>query len=50
VQTSAAFFGGNKSKSFASIQEAASRKGKRAVTTGYGGHFRAIQGFKYLGE
>lgn len=46
-------FGGNKSKSQKTIMNANEKKrGARnhGVTTGYGGHFRAVQGFKYLGD
>jgi GNAT superfamily N-acetyltransferase len=47
VQISAVLFGGNKRKSAASIR----RTGKAgSAGTGYGGHFRAVQGFRYLGE
>lgn len=45
-QCSAVLYGGNKSASGRSI--AKSRRTKTAP--GYGGHFRAVQGFKYLGE
>lgn len=48
VQMSAELYGGNKAKSHKSI--AASRaKGSNCIPLGYGGHFRAIQGFKYIG-
>jgi GNAT superfamily N-acetyltransferase len=43
-QVSAALFGVNKKASAKSIS-----KSGNAVGTGYGGHFRAIQGFKYIG-
>lgn len=55
-QVSAAMFGGHKGKSHASIKRAgvvASAKHSRIVPTinaGYGGHFRAVQGFRYRGE
>lgn len=26
------------------------KRGKRKMNSGYGGHFRAVQGFKYLGK
>lgn len=42
-QVSAALHGGNKKKSGVSIRKSGS------VGTGYGGHFRAVQGFRYLG-
>jgi GNAT superfamily N-acetyltransferase len=44
VQKSASLFGGNKAKSAAAITKAAARR-----KNGYGGHFRAVQGFKYIG-
>lgn len=49
VQTSAVLFGGNKLKSAQSIDAARIRDGRKSVGTGYGGHFRAVQGFKYIG-
>ncbi len=49
VQTSAVLFGGNKLKSAQSIEAARLRDGRKGVGTGYGGHFRAVQGFKYIG-
>ena len=39
--------GGNKAKSQKSLSKAGSEFGAQ---TGYGGHFRAVQGFKYIGE
>lgn len=47
VQVSGVLFGGNKKKSAKSIGR--SRGGKKKIGTGYGGHFRAVQGFKYIG-
>ena len=44
-QVSASMLGVNKRKSAASI-----KKSNGAIGIGYGGHFRAVQGFKYLGE
>lgn len=44
TQVSAVLYGGNKAKSAKTI-----RAGGYAAT-GYGGHFRAVQGFRYLGE
>jgi GNAT superfamily N-acetyltransferase len=43
-QCSAVLFGGDKVKSFKTISRAS--KGP-AITAGYGGHFRAVQGFKF---
>jgi energy-coupling factor transporter ATP-binding protein EcfA2 len=45
VQVSAALHGVNKRKSAASIMST----GKLNTPTGYGGHFRAVQGFRYDG-
>lgn len=43
-------YGGNKAKSAKYIQRANSNRGKENTGTGYGGHFRAVQGFKYIGD
>lgn len=50
-QVSAVLFGGNKRKSGAKIRKAQIKKGEKpfAGSTGYGGHFRAVQGFEYIG-
>ncbi len=51
VLKSQGLFGGNKQKSKKSISRA--QKGKGSIgssATGYGGHFRAVQGFKYIGN
>lgn len=50
TQVSAALYGGNKQMSRRSINKSAKKKGRTGVNAGYGGHFRAIQGFKYIGE
>lgn len=56
VQTNAKLHGDNKSKSqkslFATSKGFATEVGKKSkiMTGGYGGHFRAIQAFKYLGN
>ena len=56
-QLSAALFGGSKVKSRNSVrrsQKALHTMGKRGMpeigSAGYGGHFRAVQGFRYYGE
>ncbi|MDY0136365.1 MAG: hypothetical protein RBS36_04260 [Thiomicrospira sp.] len=53
-QTSCALYGGNKSKSSVSIRKSAEKKrpGEKSVGggSGYGGHMRAVQGFKYYGS
>lgn len=51
VQTSAELYGDNKSRSAASIARAHRKSGSKIGTgSGYGGHFRAVQGFKYVGD
>lgn len=52
IQVSAHICGTAKSKeaSRASIAKSAKAKGKKIVQAGYGGHFRAVQGFRYVGE
>lgn len=47
-QVSAMLYGENKVKSIRTITRA--RRGKKGINSGYGGHFRAVQGFKYVGE
>lgn len=49
VQTSAVLYGGNKQKSAESLAASRRRDGRPVVGSGYGGHFRAVQGFKYVG-
>lgn len=47
IQTNATLYGSNKKRSAASLK----RTGKKGnCTTGYGGHFRAVQAFKYVGD
>lgn len=52
VLKSQQMYGGNKAKSAASIKKA--NAGKKNISSGggvgYGGHFRAVQGFKYIGK
>jgi len=60
VLKSQQMFGGNKAKSAASVNKAniknpkayahAGGIGSGSASTGFGGHFRAVQGFKYIGE
>lgn len=45
AQVSSVLYGADKKRSAASISRAVMTK-----TPGYGGHFRAVQGFRYLGE
>jgi tRNA(Met) C34 N-acetyltransferase TmcA len=50
VQVSAKLCGASKAKSAKSMLESARKAGRPAIcATGYGGHFRAVQGFKYIG-
>ena len=50
-QTSAKLHGDNKDRSQASmIKTCKPIQGEKVMVAGYGGHFRAVQGFKYLGE
>jgi GNAT superfamily N-acetyltransferase len=52
-QVSAKLCGANKLKSVTSLRKSALRKGTSLNTvprTGYGGHFRAVQGFRYVGK
>ena len=51
-QVSATLYGGNKAKSAASIAKSAHRNGTMPGlgACGYGGHFRAVQGFLYTGD
>jgi hypothetical protein len=46
-QVSASLYGGNKARSYDSLRRTS--KAKHPVGTGFGGHFRAVQGFLYHG-
>lgn len=51
VLKSQQMFGGNSEKSAKSINKAKKTNGGTSlVSAGYGGHFRAVQGFKYVGD
>ena len=51
VQVSAVLHGGDKKRSAATMGSSMKRRdGAALATTGYGGHFRAVQGFRYLGK
>lgn len=50
TQVSARLVGENKARSEASMRRSATRRGVPTTGAGYGGHFRSIQGFRYLGE
>lgn len=49
-QASASLYGGNKASSHKSMKNSAKKQGKKAMNSGYGGHFRGVSGFKYVGE
>jgi GNAT superfamily N-acetyltransferase len=49
VQVSANLYGDNKKKSIKSIGKSALKRGGKHMGSGFGGHFRAVQGFKYIG-
>lgn len=48
-QVSAVLYGGKKGPSKASIQRSQFLKGEKMASGGFGGHFRAVQGFEYIG-
>jgi ABC-type transport system involved in cytochrome c biogenesis ATPase subunit len=48
-QVSAVLYGVGKARSAASIALSAKRAGRKAVGGGFGGHMRAVQGFRYVG-
>ena len=51
TQVSAALVGSNKARSAESVNRSASKHGWDGPgKAGYGGHFRAVQGFRYIGE
>lgn len=50
IQTGASLYGANKAKSAASLRRSHDKSGiKDRAASGYGGHFRAVQAFKYVG-
>lgn len=49
TQVSARLVGDDKVRSAASVAASAARRGFQSTASGYGGHFRAVQGFRYLG-
>ena len=49
VQVSAKLYGANKKKSNQTLTKSARAKGNKVIQGGFGGHFRAVQGFKYIG-
>ena len=51
VQTGASLYGSNKKRSQLSIMRSVMRqRSSSQVACGYGGHFRAVQAFKYIGN
>lgn len=50
TQVSGSLVGSNRERSKASMVRSAARGKMTATGSGYGGHFRAVQGFRYLGE
>jgi len=49
-QLSATLHGDSRRKSAMSINKSAAKKGKAALQAGFGGHFRAVQGFRFYGQ
>ncbi|MGE8614037.1 MAG: ABC transporter ATP-binding protein [Achromobacter veterisilvae] len=50
TQVSAHMCGQHRGRSAAGIAKATRSSGSSSPTAGYGGHFRAVQGFRYLGK
>lgn len=50
TQVSANLCGDNKARCIRSLSASAAKNGKRPAGSGFGGHFRAVQGFRYIGE
>jgi GNAT superfamily N-acetyltransferase len=51
IQTGAMLYGANKAHSAASIRKSHEARGiEDRAASGYGGHFRAVQAFKYIGD
>ena len=48
IYTKSSLYGSNKKRCIESIKKTS--KNKDLAATGYGGHFRAVQGFKYIGN
>ncbi len=49
-QVSAVLHGGNRNASARSITSSRRSRGLQGPPAGYGGHFRAVQGFRYVGD
>jgi hypothetical protein len=50
TQVSAHLVGESKVRSMTSMAKSDAAAGRKATPKGYGGHFRAVQGFRYLGD
>lgn len=50
TQVSARLYGEDKGRSYDSMCKTLRKHGGTWAAIGYGGHFRAVQGFRYLGE
>ena len=50
IQTSSHLYGDNKKKVADSINHSKKMQSQKILSAGYGGHFRAVQGFKYIGK
>lgn len=50
TQVSAHLVGESRARCLATMAASAARKGTKPTGSGYGGHFRAVQGFRYLGD
>lgn len=48
-QVSGKLIGEDKAKSIKTLQASAEKNGEKKKSGGFGGHFRAVQGFKYIG-
>ncbi len=49
TQVSAVLHGDNKLRCMRTLRASAERAGKQSAGSGFCGHFRAVQGFRYLG-
>lgn len=49
TQVSARLHGDDKARSIRTLAASAAKSGRRAQGSGFGGHFRAVQGFRYIG-
>lgn len=49
IQTNAMLYGANKKRSMDSLRRTSKSESFKRSAVGYGGHFRAIQAFKYIG-